>query len=375
MAIEVRGPISDSRFPNPYSQQNYKYKRIPVKVVSVIIGLLLGFAIGNAESRYYDYLTGFDSISANTVDGYLQLKSSRKAPIFDATPYNVDCESFYYKIRLRATTSTGSSLLADYSRHSHGVVWNYVDSRNYSALELCTPPNTYDDLTNRHSLLAEVYTLTDGAKTLHYSGEIASGIDCDGGYNSVCLIYNGKRLKIEIGNHYFKTLCSIDSIKFGTTTAIGCFAAPKTLVTVKRIEFTSKPKPQPDKTAFSRAQIDSIFAATTDPKEGYWQYLDRTMDESKMRLGGKYTVAIVRNGEGYDILYIDGAAKLPDNWKPTMLKGRLDDTIFIDHYNLTWFDAEKEIINDEGNADFTDNILSLKLPLNKAEVRLFKLPR
>ena len=56
-----------------------------MKVVSVIIGLLLGFAIGNAESRYYDYLTGFDSISANTVDGYLQLKSSRKAPIFDAT--------------------------------------------------------------------------------------------------------------------------------------------------------------------------------------------------------------------------------------------------------------------------------------------------
>ena len=111
-----------------------------MKVVSVIIGLLLGFAIGNAESRYYDYLTGFDSISANTVDGYLQLKSSRKAPIFDATPYNVDCESFYYKIRLRATTSTGSSLLADYSRHRHGVVWNYVDSRNYSALELCTPP-------------------------------------------------------------------------------------------------------------------------------------------------------------------------------------------------------------------------------------------
>ncbi|MGM9802495.1 MAG: hypothetical protein ACI309_09380 [Candidatus Limisoma sp.] len=346
-----------------------------MKIFSVIIAILLGFAIGNAESRYYDYLTGFDSISPNTVDGYLQLKSSRKAPIFDATSYNVDCESFYYKIRLRATATKGSSLLADYSRHRHGVVWNYVDSRNYSALELCTPPKTYDDLTNRHSLLAEVYTLVDGVKTVHYTDEITDGIDCDGGFNSVCLIYNGKRLKIEVGNHFFKTLCTIDSVRFGTTTSIGCFAAPKTLVTVKRIEFTSKPKPQPDKTTFSRAQIDSIFAASTDPKEGYWQYLDRTMDESKMRLGGKYTIAIVRNGDGYDMLYIDGAIKLPDRWKPTMLKGRLADTIFIDHYNLMWYDAEKDIIDDEGNADFTDNILSLKLPINKTEVRLFKLPR
>ena len=56
-----------------------------------------------------------------------------------------------------------------------------------------------------------------------------------------------------------------------------------------------------------------------------------------------------------------------------MLKGRLEDTQFLDNYNVIWYDAEKKVIDDDGFATFTDNIMTIHLPLNGIEVRFQKL--
>ena len=56
-----------------------------------------------------------------------------------------------------------------------------------------------------------------------------------------------------------------------------------------------------------------------------------------------------------------------------MTKGVLESTPFIDNYNLQWIDSQKEIIEDEGYATFSEGILSINLPVNGTTVRFYKL--
>ena len=64
---------------------------------------------------------------------------------------------------------------------------------------------------------------------------------------------------------------------------------------------------------------------------------------------------------------------MPHLWKPYMTKGVLESTPFIDNYNLQWIDSQKEIIEDEGYATFSEGILSINLPVNGTTVRFYKL--
>ena len=64
---------------------------------------------------------------------------------------------------------------------------------------------------------------------------------------------------------------------------------------------------------------------------------------------------------------------MPDLWKPYMTKGVLESTPFIDNYNLQWIDSQKEIIEDEGYATFSEGILSINLPINGTTVRFYKI--
>ena len=113
---------------------------------------------------------------------------------------------------------------------------------------------------------------------------------------------------------------------------------------------------------------------SADPVEGYWQYLDRDMDDEWLRLGGRYTIATVQAGNGYDIIYIDGAKVKKSLWQPGMLKGHITKTIFTGNYDLFWIDATMEPIDDEAYATVENGvILTLNFPTYKSQVRLSKI--
>lgn len=123
-------------------------------------------------------------------------------------------------------------------------------------------------------------------------------------------------------------------------------------------------------------ELESRLRATTDPLEGYWTYLDRQNDPAYARPGGRYTLATVSNGEGYDILYVDGAVTNAARWHPMMLKGSLTPTQYVGHFTLRWIDAEFQTITDDIHADLSDQgILSLSFPLLKTMLRFTKIKR
>lgn len=128
----------------------------------------------------------------------------------------------------------------------------------------------------------------------------------------------------------------------------------------------------------TQESLTAHFAASSDPVEGYWQYLDRENDPQYARPGGRYLLAVVKNdslGEDcYDILYIDGAETWRDRWKPMMLKGRLRSTIFVDHYDLEWTDSTFDTIERDIHATVTDkSILTLSFPLLKTTMRFSRM--
>lgn len=105
--------------------------------------------------------------------------------------------------------------------------------------------------------------------------------------------------------------------------------------------------------------------------EGFYHYLDRLNDPRYCRMGGTYSLALVRNLDGgFDIIYVGGAQTGAEKWETGMLKGRLEPTIFENHYDLIWFDAMMESLSAECSAEIEQNaILSLSFPLLKSSVR------
>lgn len=127
-------------------------------------------------------------------------------------------------------------------------------------------------------------------------------------------------------------------------------------------------------TGWTPDKLDTLFATSTDPMEGYWTYLDRENDSKIMRPGGFYTIAIVSSGGGnYDIIYVDGAQVNGDLWVPGMLRGRLHDTRFVNHYNLEWVDATFDLMSRDVYADVEQGImLTLSFPVYRSQMRFVK---
>lgn len=123
----------------------------------------------------------------------------------------------------------------------------------------------------------------------------------------------------------------------------------------------------------SPAELADAINNSGDVCEGYWCYLDRDTDPTTVGLGGDYRLATLRRPDGtIEIIYLGGARHNRDFWKPMMLKGLLKPTIFMNHYDLIWYDAYGSRISDETSADIIDgSIIRLNFPLiRNAQIRL-----
>ena len=126
-------------------------------------------------------------------------------------------------------------------------------------------------------------------------------------------------------------------------------------------------------TQWTREALDRHFAQSKNPYEGYWTYLDRDMEDTWLKLGGRYTIALVETKSGYDLIYIDGAQVKKSLWHPGMKKGEMKNTIFTDNFTGTWIDATLEPISQDVYATFESGvILTIKFPVYKSQIRFSK---
>ncbi len=262
---------------------------------------------------------------------------------------------------------------------SWGLVFNYDEQGNYYAVVLeCDNSTPYDDITDKRTMKVMLVDHTNGQTSIVAQTTLDKGVSLEDGMNTLSIDVDEHRVKVAIGrvDHLWVVLETSSLRHPAEAVAVGYLVGPGARVAIECAALTIYNDNQVAdlQTEWTREALDEYFAQSADPVEGYWQYLDRDMDDDWLRLGGRYTLAIVQSDYGYDIIYIDGAQVKKSLWQPGMLKGRITKTIFTGNYNLYWIDATMEPIDDEAYATVENGvILTLNFPTYKSQVRLSKI--
>lgn len=106
--------------------------------------------------------------------------------------------------------------------------------------------------------------------------------------------------------------------------------------------------------------------------EGPWVYLDRDIDTKLASLGQKYTIVIIKSADStYQIISVDPKSAMSGTLVPKQVKGWLTPTHFSNNYNLVWYDANGHELDDDNNAQLSDDgaILTLRFPVYKSQLR------
>ena len=315
--------------------------------------------------------------------------STRPMLVPDSTPLPHDGYRYMVRLANRHNKPGRAYAVVDSAtqrRHSVsdtkcGLVFHRSADTYYMVTMRCANARLHDDIMDERTMtLAACRVHGDTVTTLatHTLGE-GDDIDLHDGFNALQVVVSGGRATIRAGKHLLHDVMTIDvaaapatALSAAVMVGSGCeVAIERTVASIDHDERLVQP------TTWTVEALDTHFAASHDPLEGYWHYLDRDMNDKVLRLGGRYTLAIVATGDRcYDLIYVDGAEVLRSQWQPMMLKGRLTATQFSGTYEAMWIDATQRPIERDVQAVVDGGlILTLRFPVYGSQFRLAKSPR
>ena len=256
-----------------------------------------------------------------------------------------------------------------------GLVFNYDEQGNYCAVVLsCDNSAPYDDITDERSMRVSLMQYQDGDVTEVASTTVSKGVSLEDDLNTLCVDVDERGVRISIGKDELQTVLEASIVRPVGAVQVGYLVGPGSRVAIERAVLTIEREDQvASSTLWTLEALDEYLANSIDPVEGYWCYLDRDMEEKWLRIGGRYTLAVVRADDGYDLIYIDGAQVKKSLWNPGMLKGHMVKTVFSGNYDLTWIDATMEPISEDAYATIENGvILTFNFPVFKSQVRFAK---
>lgn len=258
-----------------------------------------------------------------------------------------------------------------------GLIFNYDNnSGNYCAVVLsCDNSTPYDDITDQRTMkVSIVYRAGQESHELVHT-LLTKGVSLEDDLNTICVDVDELHVTVSIGKNELQQVLEADITRPTGAVSVGYLAGPGARVAIERAVLTIENEKQvgTSTTLWTREDLDAYLEQSADPVEGYWQYLDRDMQDEWLRLGGRYTLAIVRADDGYDLIYIDGAQVKKSQWQWGMLKGHMTKTAFSGNYDLRWVDATMEPIERDAYATIENGIiLTLHFPIFKSQVRFAK---
>ncbi len=257
-----------------------------------------------------------------------------------------------------------------------GLIFNRDDDGGYCAVVLsCNNSSPYDDITDQRSMQVTLIRQERKDKKVLASTTLTRGVSLEDDLNTLCVDVDERGVKVSIGKDDLQQVLEASIPRPSGAVRVGYLVGPGSRVAIERAVLTIDNDNQvATSTLWTLDALDEYLMNSTDPTEGYWRYLDRDMEDKWLRLGGRYTLAVVRADDGYDIIYIDGAQVKKSQWKPGMLKGHIVKTIFTGNYDLKWIDATMEPITDDAYVTIENGvILTLYFPVFKSQVRFAKI--
>lgn len=256
-----------------------------------------------------------------------------------------------------------------------GLVFNFDDMGDYCAVVLsCDNSTPFDDITDQRTMQVRLIQ-RKGQSTIELAqATLSKGVALEDGMNTLCVDVDDRGVNVSIGKDELQHVLEAPITRPDGAVTVGYLVGPGSRVAIERAVLTIENEKQVAPTSrWTREALDEYFNVTSDPLEGYWKYLDRDMTDEWLRLGGRYTLAVVRVDDGYDLIYIDGAQVKKSMWHEGMLKGHMTKTIFSGNYDATWIDATMEPIEKDVQATIENGvILTLNFPVYKSQVRFAK---
>ncbi len=256
-----------------------------------------------------------------------------------------------------------------------GVVFNMDDRGNYYAVVLsCDNSAPYDDIADQRTMQVSLVKNDGGSPIELASTTVSKGVSLEDDLNTVCVDVDDRSVRVSIGKDELHEVLEANVSRPSGTVWVGYLVGAGSRVSIERAVLTIENENQVAATTrWTLDALDEYLATSIDPMEGYWKYLDRDMEDKWLRLGGRYTLAVVRADDGYDLVYIDGAQVKKSQWLPCMLKGHITRTQFTGNYDLCWIDATMEPISEDCYAAIENGvILTLNFPIYKSQVRFAK---
>lgn len=240
----------------------------------------------------------------------------------------------------------------------------------------CTNTNLYDDLNDKRLMNISLYSVVNNTTTLIASKSLSKDVNLYDGDNTITAVLEGNEIIVYTGNktkkQVFKSTVERSSnIKNSVGIVIGRGTEVKINRTMTNFTISNEVIAP---TQWTIEKLKDHFEQSSNPVEGFWTYLDRDVEDKWMRIGGRYTIALVETDEGnYDIIYCDGAQVKKNDWQAGMLKGKMTKTLFNNVFNGMWVDATFEPINEDVQYSIENAvILTLKLPVYKSQIRFSK---
>jgi hypothetical protein len=256
-----------------------------------------------------------------------------------------------------------------------GLVFNLDEDYNYCAVVLsCDNSAPFDDITDRRSMQVSIVQNINGTVTQLAQTNLTAGVSLEDDMNTLAVDVDERGVTVSIGKNELEQVLEANIARPTGMVQVGYLVGPGARVAIERAVLTIGNEKQAEATAtWTLEELDRYLENSSDSIEGYWKYLDRDMEDKWLRLGGRYTLAVVQAGDGYDLIYVSGAQVMKQQWQPGMAKGHISKTAFTGNYDLVWTDATMEALGEDAYATVENGvILTLNFPVYKSQVRFAK---
>lgn len=318
------------------------------RIILLSIVFIFNCFVSLADSQYYKQLSlNADSIILSKLDENI---------------LSVDIEARVKVIQNRERDGKSKSMWR--------LLWNYQSTNDYNYIELTWNNTNFGDILDVRQAIVNIVEVKNSRHKIVKSVALERGVNLSTGFNTILLEAKGSKYNVFVGDDelmYIGTF-SNDSL----IGSCGLIASVDSYVS----NFVVNSEYDISKTLFTQnteqTLIEKFKISSASSIEGFWSYLDRNNDPDWARLGGRYRLALVKNANDFDIIYIGGAEINKLNWKEGMIKGRLKSTIFQNHYDVEWYDSMFDIINEDSHATIKDSILTIEFPIYKTQIRFYK---
>lgn len=368
----------------------FTFHFLAMNIVKRILPLWFIFATFyqvQAVTRYATAYNHFSSLSlsdnAVITDGVLHVNNPSTQPVVMLDSAMLTAPSFRYYARIqnthskegkkyKVTDANGNSYKIDGTET--GIIIKITDKEFWTATYSTINTSRFNDVIDKRLIKVSFRHYVNADIVYQKDTTVSQNVNLTGGFNVIGADVTSDAITVSIGDNKLYPVISEPFTPETHAVKVGCYIGPGAEANIERtvISFDDENK-NIINTPWTIDKLDRHFAQSKDPYEGYWTYLDRDLEDKWLRLGGRYTIALVATENGYDMIYIEGAQVKKSLWYCGMLKGRLNNTIFPLNYNAMWIDATFQSFDLDVYATFeSDVILNIKFPVYQSQIRFSK---